>query len=108
MLVDQYYVRGVQVTFFGRRTHGQPAAGAARPAISTARSMAPALSACRTTAFRAELTDEIEPVRDADGKIDIAGTMQIITSVIEGWIREHPEQWLWLHRRWRPEEPQTA
>ncbi|MGB8755261.1 MAG: lipid A biosynthesis lauroyl acyltransferase, partial [Pseudolabrys sp.] len=37
-----------------------------------------------------------------------AGTMQIITSVIEGWIREHPEQWLWMHRRWRPEEPQPA
>ena len=30
--------------------------------------------------------------------------MQIIIGVIEGWIREHPEQWLWLHRRWRPED----
>jgi KDO2-lipid IV(A) lauroyltransferase len=56
--------------------------------------------------FRAELTEEIEPARDAAGKIDIAGTMQIITSVIEGWVREHPEQWLWMHRRWRPEHQQ--
>jgi KDO2-lipid IV(A) lauroyltransferase len=30
--------------------------------------------------------------------------MQAIITVIEGWIREHPEQWLWLHRRWRPED----
>ena len=28
-------------------------------------------------------------------------TMQAITAVVEGWVREHPEQWLWLHRRWR-------
>jgi Kdo2-lipid IVA lauroyltransferase/acyltransferase len=56
--------------------------------------------------FRAELSEEIHPARDAEGKIDIAGTTQIIMSVIEGWIREHPEQWLWLHRRWRPEDEQ--
>jgi len=27
--------------------------------------------------------------------------MQAVTNAIEGWVREHPEQWLWLHRRWR-------
>ena len=43
----------------------------------------------------------IPPVRDAEGNIDVPGTMQAITSVVEGWVREHPEQWLWLHRRWR-------
>ena len=51
--------------------------------------------------FRAELTEEIQPARDAKGDVDIAGTMQVIMNVIEGWVREHPEQWLWLHRRWR-------
>lgn len=40
-------------------------------------------------------------MRDAEGKIDVQGTTQAITNVIEGWIREDPEQWLWLHRRWR-------
>ena len=38
---------------------------------------------------------------DATGQIDVQGTMQAITNVVEGWVREYPEQWLWLHRRWR-------
>ncbi|WP_283810000.1 hypothetical protein [Bradyrhizobium guangzhouense] len=24
-----------------------------------------------------------------------------MANVVEGWVREYPEQWLWLHRRWR-------
>ena len=51
--------------------------------------------------FWAEISEPVEPVRDTAGCIEVAGTMQAITAVIEGWVREHPEQWLWLHRRWR-------
>jgi KDO2-lipid IV(A) lauroyltransferase len=43
----------------------------------------------------------VKPVRDVAGQIGIQGTMQAVTSVIEGWIREYPDHWLWLHRRWR-------
>jgi len=103
MLVDQYYVRGVPVIFFGRRTRANPLlARLARhfdcPIHGTR------MIRLSDHRFRAELTEAITPARDAEGKIDIAGTMQVITSVVEGWIREHPEQWLWLHRRWRPED----
>ncbi|HEY4140525.1 MAG TPA: lipid A biosynthesis lauroyl acyltransferase [Pseudolabrys sp.] len=107
MLVDQYYVRGVPVTFFGQSTMANPLL--ARLAqhfdcpIHGAR-----IIRLPDNRFRAELTDEIAPVRDASSKVDIAGTMQAITSVIEGWIRENPEQWLWLHRRWRPEDAAKA
>jgi len=55
--------------------------------------------------FRAELSEEVQPVRDASGQIDVQGTMQAITSVIEGWIREYPDQWLWIHRRWKTRPP---
>ncbi len=107
MLVDQYYVRGVEVTFFGRRTMANPLLARLAqhfdcPIHGTRIVRLPG------NRFRAELTDEIKPARDADGKIDIAATTQIITNVVEGWIREHPEQWLWLHRRWRPEDARPA
>lgn len=103
MLVDQYYVRGVPVTFFGRRTVANPLLARLAqhfdcPIHGTRMIRLPG------NRFRAELTDEIKPARGADGKIDVEGTTQIVMSVIEGWIREHPEQWLWLHRRWRPED----
>jgi KDO2-lipid IV(A) lauroyltransferase len=51
--------------------------------------------------FLAELSEEVSPVRDASGQIDVKGTMQAITDVVESWVREYPDQWLWLHRRWR-------
>jgi KDO2-lipid IV(A) lauroyltransferase len=100
MLVDQYYGKGVDVTFFGRRCK-------ANPLIATlARHVECPIHGTRIIrlpggAFRAEISAEVPPVRDAEGKIDVAGTMQAITDVVEGWVREHPEQWLWLHRRWR-------
>lgn len=103
MLVDQYFVRGVEVTFFGRRTMANPLLARLAqhfdcPIHGTRIVRLPG------NRFRAELTDEIKPARGADGKIDIAATTQLIINVVEGWVREHPEQWLWLHRRWRPED----
>jgi KDO2-lipid IV(A) lauroyltransferase len=52
--------------------------------------------------FRLELTPPLDLPRDANGEIDVAGAMQAMTAVVEGWVREHPGQWLWMHRRWRP------
>jgi KDO2-lipid IV(A) lauroyltransferase len=51
--------------------------------------------------FRITCTPAIELPRDAKGKIDVDASMQAITSIVEGWIREHPEQWTWFYRRWR-------
>ncbi len=48
-----------------------------------------------------EISAEVVPVRDAEGRIEIRGTMQAITGVVEAWVREYPDQWLWVHRRWR-------
>jgi Kdo2-lipid IVA lauroyltransferase/acyltransferase len=100
MLVDQYFTNGVEVTFFGRRTKANPTLARLLRQIECP---VHGVRIIRLPGhrFRAEITEELQPVRDASGQIDVQGTMQAITSVVEGWIREYPDQWLWLHRRWR-------
>jgi KDO2-lipid IV(A) lauroyltransferase len=100
MLVDQYLTNGVEVTFFGRKTRANPMLARLLRQIECP---VHGVRIIRLPGhrFRAELSEEVKPVRDAAGQIDIKGTMQAVTSVIEGWIYEYPDQWLWLHRRWR-------
>ena len=101
MLADQHYTKGVEVTFFGRRCLANPLVAAlARQTGAPIRGMRVVRNPDGNS-FWGEVTEEIAPVRDAEGGVDIAGTTQAVTTVIEGWVREHPEQWLWLHRRWR-------
>jgi len=101
MLADQHYSKGVEVMFFGR-------ACLANPLLAMlARQTELPIYGMRVVrkpdgnSFWGEISPPVEPVRDADGRIEIKGTMQAITSVIERWVREYPKQWLWLHRRWR-------
>ncbi|HWX82947.1 MAG TPA: lipid A biosynthesis lauroyl acyltransferase [Xanthobacteraceae bacterium] len=101
ILADQHYTRGVAVTFFGRPCLANPLV-----ALLARQTGAPihGMRVVRNpdgNSFWGEISDEVKPARDTEGNFDIAGTMQAVTAVIEGWVREHPEQWLWLHRRWR-------
>ena len=99
-LTDQYFARGVPVTMFGRPTLAHPMMA------QFARMREGALYGIRAIRlpgdrFRIEVTERLDPPRDAEGRIDVAATTQLMTTITEGWVREHPEQWLWLHRRWR-------
>lgn len=100
ILVDQFFYQGIDVEFFGRPCKTNPIiARLARhfecPIHGTRVIRLPG------NRFRLEMTPAIEPVRDSTGAVDIHATTQMITGIIEGWVREHPEQWLWVHRRWR-------
>jgi Kdo2-lipid IVA lauroyltransferase/acyltransferase len=100
MLVDQHYTKGVDVMFFGRRCKANPLlARLARHYDCPIHGVR--IIRVGNGKFRGEVTDPIEVPRDADGQVNVQGTMQAITTVVERWVREHPEQWLWLHRRWR-------
>ena len=100
MLVDQRFGRGVEVEFFGRRCRANPTvARLARrfecPVVGVRVIRLPGRK------FRVEAVGPLELPRDAAGRIDVAASTQMMTGIVEGWIREHPEQWLWFHRRWR-------
>lgn len=104
MLVDQHFSGGADVHFFGRKCKANPTlAKLARkyelPVFGVRFIRQP------QSRFIVELTEQVKPARDHQGKIHIADTTQAITDVVEGWIREYPEQWLWLHRRWRLPDP---
>lgn len=100
MLIDQYWTGGPEVMFFGRPCATNPTlARLARQFDCPVHGMR--VIRLPGARFRVEITEEIALPRDAEGRIDVVGAMQKVTSVVEGWVREHPDQWLWLHRRWR-------
>jgi Kdo2-lipid IVA lauroyltransferase/acyltransferase len=100
MLVDQHFGGGVDVVFFGRQCKVNPTLAWFAHRLDCPIHGARAIR-LPDRRFRLELTEALRPPRDQDGKVDVAGTMQMITTIIEGWVREYPEQWLWMHRRWR-------
>jgi KDO2-lipid IV(A) lauroyltransferase len=100
MLVDQYSTRGVDVTFFGRTARTNPLLARLAQHVDCP------IYGVRVirrggTRFELDVAGPMTAVRNANGRIDVQATMQMITNVVEQWVREHPEQWLWQHRRWR-------
>jgi KDO2-lipid IV(A) lauroyltransferase len=51
--------------------------------------------------FRLEITEEIALPRNEAGRVDVEAATALVNRIVEGWVREHPGQWLWMHRRWR-------
>jgi KDO2-lipid IV(A) lauroyltransferase len=104
MLIDQHFTRGVVVPFMGRPALTNPtlAKFARRYECPVHGVRVLRLPGHR---FRLELTPALDLPRDAGGEIDVTGAMAAMTAVVEGWVREHPEQWLWMHRRWRVRPP---
>jgi KDO2-lipid IV(A) lauroyltransferase len=101
MLVDQHDSTGTDVTFFGRTCKANTLLGQLARRFDCPIRGVRVIRLPDGNTFQCEMTEPLDLPRDAEGKVDIKRTTQAITSVIEGWVREHPEQWLWLHRRWR-------
>ena len=100
-ILDQNMIarEGVFVEFFGR-----PACTTPGLAFMAAQSGAPVVpvSIYRTGAGHHEIHVQpvIEPPLDREPETIRAATQQY-TTILEEMIRERPEQWIWIHRRWR-------
>ncbi len=99
MLVDQKMNDGIAVPFFGR-----PAMTASALATFALRFDAPVVGArairLKGARFRLEVTAPYTIANTGDRFADELAAMTEVNRILEGWIREYPEQWLWVHRRW--------
>jgi KDO2-lipid IV(A) lauroyltransferase len=100
MLIDQHFVSGIEVTFFGRPTRLNPLF-ARLVRIYDCPVYGSRVIRRDDGRFGYEIVGPIEPARDARGRVDVQATTQLCASLLERWIREYPEQWLWLHPIWR-------
>lgn len=99
MLVDQKMNDGVPVPFFGRDAMTAPAL-----ALFAMRFRCPVLPGrierLGGARFRITVLPPMEFEWTGDRHADVVAAMTKVNAVLEQWIRERPEQWLWLHRRW--------
>ncbi len=99
MLVDQKMNDGIAVPFFGRDAMTAPAL--AQFALKhDCPLVALRIERINGSKFRATLSTPITLEATDDRHADIKRIMTDINVLLEGWIRDRPEQWLWLHNRW--------
>ena len=107
ILMDQNMTppQGVFVDFFGRAAC--TASGVARVALRTDAAVVPAFTLWDAALgkYRVQFDPALELVRTGDEEADAVANTAAFTKVIESYARRYPEQWLWVHRRWktRPE-----
>ncbi|MBP3126957.1 lauroyl acyltransferase [Thalassospira sp. ER-Se-21-Dark] len=99
MLVDQKMTDGIAVPFFGRDAMTAPAL--AQFALKYDAPIIPVRSERLNGAhFRVTFYPPLEVTKTGDRRADTLAIMTDVNATMEHWIRERPEQWLWLHRRW--------
>jgi len=97
--------QGVFVDFFG--IPACTASGLARIALRTDAAVVPGFTIWDEALgrYRLRFDPPFRLIRTGDLEADIVANTQKFTKVIEDYVRKYPDQWLWVHRRWktRPE-----
>lgn len=100
LLADQHFSRGPAIPFFGRPARTAPTLAKLALRFNCAVHGA-RVERLPQGRFRVSITQAL-PLPDKGTREErIAALLTAVNRMIEGWVRERPEQWLWLHRRWR-------
>jgi KDO2-lipid IV(A) lauroyltransferase len=93
--------QGVFVPFFG--VLACTASGMARIAEKTGAAVVPGFLLWEESERKYVLRfgEELEVVHTGDAEQDAVTNTAAFTAAIEGYVRQYPEQWLWMHRRWK-------
>ena len=93
--------QGVFVDFFG--ILACTASGAARVALKTDAAVVPGFTIWDPVLqkYRLRFDPAVELIRGGNHDADVAANTAKFTKVIEDYVRKYPDQWLWVHRRWK-------
>lgn len=96
---------GVFVDFFG--TPASTTSGLARIALRTGAAVVPGFLRWDDASqkYRLGFESAVELSHSDDEEADVHENTQRFTRVIENYVREHPDQWLWVHKRWKTRPP---
>jgi KDO2-lipid IV(A) lauroyltransferase len=99
MLADQKMNDGIPVPFFGRAamTSSALASLALRFDCDVLPARVERLGGAR---FRLTVFPPLPLPHSGDHHADVAALMTQVNQTLEAWIRDRPEEWFWLHRRW--------
>jgi Kdo2-lipid IVA lauroyltransferase/acyltransferase len=97
--------QGVFVDFFG--ILACTASGLARIALKTDAAVVPGFTVwdAKLRKYILRFEPAVELIRTADNESDIIANTAKFTKAIEEIIRQYPDQWLWVHRRWKTRPP---
>jgi KDO2-lipid IV(A) lauroyltransferase len=93
--------QGVFVDFFGRPAC--TASGLARVALKTGAAVVPGFMMWEPAEQKYVLHfgAELAFARTGDDDADVLEATQMCARATEDWVRRYPDQWLWIHRRWK-------
>ena len=99
ILNDQKNNQGVAAPFFGHLAH--TASGATKMALRTTGTLQPmSVQRLKGARFRVTVHEPIVLQRTDDRQADLEAGIGQINAFIEARVRERPEAWFWVHKRW--------